>query len=212
MSKVNCVIFLIAPTCVNCMVGPGEGRVPHPWSSPHLISGISRKSGKIFKQSGISGISGKPVKYHPEYPENLINQVRKIQKTQKTKSGISGKSGKLMKPSPEYPENLSGISGKPIKPCPDIPENPENYSSCPEYLDDYQTLIRGIIRKNQSLSGWGPGIWKLCIILGLRIQCDGLADFFQITMIPMSQALPDMRIGDIITSEKTSIGESRIHF
>ena len=28
----------------------------------------------------------------------------------------------------------------------------------------------------------------------------------------MSQALPDMRIGDIVTSEKISFGKSRLHF
>ncbi len=47
----------------------------HPWSSPHLIFGISRKSRKIFKQSGISG---KPVKSRLEYSENVINLVRII--------------------------------------------------------------------------------------------------------------------------------------
>ncbi len=89
-------------------IPPYEVPFLHPWSSPHLISEISGKSGKIFKQSGISK---KPVKSRPEYPENLMNQVRNIRKTCQI---------------------LSGISGKPIKPCPEYLENPENYSINPE--------------------------------------------------------------------------------
>ena len=48
-------------------------------------------------------------------------------------------------------------------------------------------------------------------MLALLIQCDGLADCCQITMIPMSQRVwPDMRIGDIVTSEKICFGEQGI--
>ncbi len=61
--------------------------ISHPWSSPHSISG---KSKKLFKQSrklGKSGISGKHVTSRLEYPEcpenldyleNLSEPVRKI--------------------------------------------------------------------------------------------------------------------------------------
>ena len=42
-------------------------------------------------------------------------------------------------------------------------------------------------------------------IIKLHIQCDGLADCCQITMIPMSQALPDMRIGDTVTSRSQAL-------